>query len=78
MGIQINAHIGGRICKMAKSKACKKCRYIFDSGDKCPKCGSTTITDSWKGKVEIVDPEKSEIAQSLRLTEKGVYAIKSE
>jgi len=61
---------------MPKLKACKKCRYIH-SEDKCPKCGSIS-TDSWKGKIEIVDPEKSKIAKNLRLSEKGTYAIKAE
>jgi len=61
-----------------KLKACKKCRFIFEDGEKCPKCGSTSLTESWKGKIEVINPEKSEIAKQLKLTEKGVYAIKSE
>jgi len=62
---------------MAKQKACKKCRFIF-SGEKCPKCGSNVSTESWKGKIEVVDPEKSEVAKNVKIAEKGVYAIKSE
>ena len=45
---------------------------------KCPKCGSTSVTESWKGKIEIVDPATSEIAKELKLAEKGVYTIKSD
>ena len=62
---------------MPKIKACKNCRFIHND-DKCPKCGSTTITDSVKGKIEIVNPEKSEVAKNLNLKEKGTYAIKAE
>ena len=61
-----------------KTKACKRCRFIFEEGEKCPKCGSTSVTESWKGKVEVVDPATSEIAKELKLAEKGVYTIKSE
>ena len=61
---------------MAKPKSCKRCRIIFE-GEKCPSCGSLG-TESWKGKIEVFNSEKSEIAKNLKLAEKGVYAIKSE
>lgn len=61
-----------------KIKACKKCRTIFEDGDKCPKCGSTSFTENWKGRIEIVNPEQSEIAKKLKLPEKGVYAVKTD
>jgi len=61
-----------------KAKACKKCRFIFEDGEKCPKCGSSSVTESWKGKIEIVDPENSEIAKQLKLADKGIYTIKSD
>ena len=60
-----------------KPKACRKCRFIHNQ-EKCPKCNSTSNTEGWKGKIEILDPNKSEIAEKLKLVEKGVYAIKSE
>lgn len=59
-----------------KIKACKRCRSIFEEGDKCPKCGGTSVTESWKGKIEIVDPATSVIGKELKLAEKGLYAIK--
>ena len=61
-----------------KAKACKKCRFIFEDGEKCHKCGSYSVTESWKGKIEIVDPENSEIAKQLKLADKGIYTIKSD
>lgn len=58
-----------------KEKACKNCRLIYE-GENCPSCGKKEVSDSFKGKVEIVDPEKSELANHLKVTKKGVYAIK--
>ena len=62
---------------MAKEKACKKCKTVFESGNKCPKCGSEEITDSHKGKIVIINPEESEIAKNLNFKDKGEYAIKT-
>lgn len=63
---------------MAKPKACKQCRTIYE-GDKCPKCGASPseATESWKGKVAILNPEQSEIAKKIKINEKGTYAIKT-
>lgn len=63
--------------KMAKQKACKTCGTIYEDEDKCPKCGSKESTDSFKGRVVVVDPEKSEIAKRLNLKDKGNFAIKT-
>ncbi len=60
---------------MAKEKACKKCLLIYE-GEKCPNCGSIEASDTWKGTVEITDPEKSELAKALKITKKGFHAIK--
>lgn len=61
---------------MTKQKACKICNTIYE-GEKCPKCDSKESTDNFKGRVEILDPEKSEIAQKLKLKSKGNFAIKT-
>ena len=62
---------------MAKQKACKICKTVVEEGDKCPKCGSKELTEGFKGRIEVIDPTKSEIAQKLELKEKGNYAIKT-
>lgn len=62
---------------MVKAKACKICKKIYETGDKCPKCDSKELTESFKGRVVISNPEKSEIAQKLNIKEKGNYAIKT-
>ena len=56
-------------------KACKKCKSLVD-GSKCPKCGSQEIAENSKGIVHILNPEQSEVAQNLKIKEKGSFAIK--
>jgi len=62
---------------MAKSKACRNCNKIFETGEKCPNCDSENYTDSFKGRIAIINPEKSEIAKKLNFKEKGNFAIKT-
>ncbi len=61
---------------MAKEKACKICKTIYEEGNKCPNCGAKEFTESFKGKIYIADPEKSEIAKKLNIKSKGEFAIK--
>ena len=59
---------------MAK-KVCKRCK-LFVEGKECPICQGTGFSENWKGKLIILDPVKSEIAQKIGITAKGEYAIK--
>ena len=61
---------------MTKEKACRICNRIYESGDKCPACGAKESTESFSGRVVVINPEKSTIAQKLRIKEKGNFAIK--
>ena len=61
---------------MAKKKACKKCKLLVD-GTECPLCKSHDLSTSWKGRVFIVDPNKSMIAKKMGISAKGEYAIKT-
>lgn len=61
---------------MSKQKACKICNRVFE-GEKCPHCGSKEFTESFKGRIVMFDPEKSEIAKKLNIKEKGNFAIKT-
>ncbi len=61
---------------MAKIKACKLCKTIVEDGEKCPNCGSNELTEGFKGRIVVLNPEKSEISQKLNLKEKGNFAIK--
>ncbi len=60
---------------MAKEKACKNCKLIYE-GQTCPSCGKKEVSDSFKGKVEIIDSERSELARQLKINKNGFYAIK--
>lgn len=60
---------------MTTQKACKQCKSIFE-GSTCPRCNSKEISDSFKGKIYVIKPEQSEIAQNLKIKEKGTYALK--
>jgi len=61
---------------MPKQKACKICNTIY-MGDECPKCGSKEFTENFKGRIVVLDPEKSEIAKKLDLKSKGNFALKT-
>ena len=60
-----------------KEKACKICKTIYLDGDKCPNCGAKDSIEGFKGRIIVLDPEKSEIAQKLNLKTKGEFAIKT-
>ncbi len=60
---------------MPKEKACKICKRIYEE-DECPNCAKKEITNTFKGKVEIINPEKSEVANQLKINRKGLYAIR--
>lgn len=56
-------------------KACRKCK-IFVKGAECPVCHGKDFTTNWKGRIAILNAEKSEIAQKLGIKEKSECAIK--
>ncbi|MBT3835643.1 DNA-directed RNA polymerase subunit E'' [Candidatus Woesearchaeota archaeon] len=60
---------------MAKKKACKKCK-VFVDGEQCPICKNSSFTNNWQGRLFITDVERSMIAQNVKATVKGEYAIK--
>lgn len=62
---------------MPKSKACKICNTIYETGDKCPRCEAKESTEGFKGRIIVKDSEKSEIAKQLNLKGKGNFAIKT-
>jgi DNA-directed RNA polymerase subunit E" len=58
-----------------KERACRICRTIYE-GDKCPNCNHQEYSEDFKGKVMILDSEKSELAKNMKVAKKGTYAIK--
>ena len=61
---------------MAKQKACKICNTIYE-GDKCSRCESKESTENFKGRIVVLNHEKSEIASKLNIKDKGNFAIKT-
>ncbi len=59
---------------MAK-KVCKKCKIFVDE-NMCPICKGTEFITTWKGKISILNVEKSEVAKKLDIKKEGDYAIK--
>lgn len=58
-----------------KKKACKSCK-IFVEGDECPVCKGSQFVTNWKGRLYIIDANKSVIAKKIGAKVKGEYAIK--
>ena len=56
-------------------RACRSCKYLTDS-NKCPLCHLDQFSESWKGRLVILNAEKSEIAKKVGIKVKGEYAIK--
>ena len=55
-------------------KACRMCRKITEA-HVCPVCNSPELSTRWRGLAVIINPEKSEIAKKLEITQKGEYAL---
>jgi RNA polymerase subunit RPABC4/transcription elongation factor Spt4 len=49
---------------------------MFVTGETCSCCGGSSFTQTFQGKVTIVNPEKSYIAKQLGISVKGDYALK--
>jgi DNA-directed RNA polymerase subunit E" len=63
-----------------RKKICKRCKAIVE-GNKCPdpECSgvaSGQLAQSYKGRMYIVDANKSDIAKKIGLKYAGEYAIK--
>jgi RNA polymerase subunit RPABC4/transcription elongation factor Spt4 len=56
-------------------KVVKATKEIIDSPE-TNKYQPDDLADSFKGKIVVLDPEKSEIAQNLKITKKGSFAVK--
>lgn len=57
-------------------KVCRDCKFIVESADKCPKCGSKELTDRFSGLLIVLNPEKSEVAKVAQVSSVGRYALK--
>ncbi|MBS3132096.1 DNA-directed RNA polymerase subunit E'' [Candidatus Woesearchaeota archaeon] len=58
-----------------KKKACKKCK-MFVEGNQCPVCKTDVFSQSWQGRLQIMDASKSIIAKKIGINQNAEYAIK--
>jgi RNA polymerase subunit RPABC4/transcription elongation factor Spt4 len=56
-------------------KVCKTCRS-FTEENNCPVCKGNQFTNTWQGRINVIDASKSDIAKRCAITAKGDYAIK--
>ncbi len=61
---------------MSTKKVCKKCKLFVDK-EVCPICNGKEFVNTWKGRISILNAEKSEIAKKLEIKREGEYAIKT-
>ena len=62
---------------MAKEKALKVTRELMTDKEINEKgMDKKEFSETWKGKIEIFNPEKSEVAIQLKVNKEGLYAIK--
>ncbi len=57
------------------SKAIKSTKEIIESEEQ-QKYDSDDLTENFKGKLVVLNPEESEIAKNVKITKKGTFAIK--
>ncbi len=55
--------------------ACKICKKLV-VGDKCPLHPDAKLSDSWKGRMIVLNKDKSELAAKMKVPDKGEYAIR--
>ena len=59
-----------------RKKVCKKCKLFVD-GNECPLCKGNQFSTNWQGRLQILDANKSAIANKVGIQAKGEYAIKA-
>ena len=49
---------------------------MFIEGPECPVCKTSQFSNNWQGRLNIIDANKSLIAEKIGIKAKGEYAIK--
>ena len=62
---------------MVKKYVDKNSKRFYDNEEELGKhAGNAVKATSWKGRINIIDPNKSQIGKKIGIEEKGEYAIK--
>ena len=58
-------------------KACKNCKVMVEKGvSTCPVCSGHQFSENIKGRMYVLDQEKSVIGKNMGIKKEGEYAIK--
>ena len=57
-------------------KAIKATKEIIDSAEQS-KYQPEELSDNFKGRIIVLNPEQSEVAKALKVTKKGNFAVKT-
>ncbi|MGD2142659.1 MAG: transcription elongation factor subunit Spt4 [Candidatus Bathyarchaeota archaeon] len=57
------------------SRACRICKIITEE-PACPLCRGTDLSDDYSGLLVVLDPNGSQLAQKMEITEEGQYALR--
>lgn len=60
---------------MIEMKACKKCNYLMEEGEKCALCGGE-LSKEWQGYIVVLDYTRSDIAKKMNISANGRFALK--
>ncbi|HII72783.1 TPA: DNA-directed RNA polymerase subunit E'' [Candidatus Woesearchaeota archaeon] len=60
---------------MAKKKVCKRCK-MFVEGAECPVCKVSKFSTNWQGRIYVLDPKSSVIADKVGIDVKGEFCLK--
>ena len=55
--------------------ACKECHLILEAKS-CPRCPDSEVSREWQGFVEVLNPEKSDLAKEMGIRTPGRYALR--
>ena len=55
--------------------ACKECHLILEDKS-CPRCPDSEVSREWQGFVEVLNPEKSDLAKEKGIRTPGRYALR--
>lgn len=56
-------------------KACENCNRLVE-GEVCPECNESSFSEEWRGKVIILNPKGSQIAERMGVETPGHYALR--
>ena len=60
---------------MVKKHICKQCKMFYNE-ETCPGCKSAQRATNWKGRINVLNSDKSDIAKKIDIDKNGEYAIK--